>query len=119
MKEKKVVERYNAIMNYICCEHCTIGTNYSENTEGWNLRDMVSECQYHLDCRYESGNANSDGRSVSDYMDMYGCDREDAEDAHREWLKEVGRLKRFIDKYKAEAMTMKCTSGHCSKYDNK
>ena len=49
------IKKYNDLMYMLCCEHNTIGTKLSERTEEWNLRDMVSECQYQLDCYYEEG----------------------------------------------------------------
>ena len=42
---ESATKRYNRIMNEICCEHLTIGTSYSENTDGWNIRDMVDEVE--------------------------------------------------------------------------
>lgn len=50
---EKVIQRYNNIMCSIGYEHCTIGTDFSESTEGWNLRDMVAECDYTLSTYFE------------------------------------------------------------------
>lgn len=93
----------------ICRDHLTIGTNASENTDNWNLRDMVSEVQYTLD--------------IWDDLDsLEWCDAHDeSQPAHkpwyREWYSQKQRMKRFIAKYKDEALKMKCTESHCSKYD--
>ena len=103
------VKTYNQIMNDICREYLTIGERYSEGTQNWNLRDMVSEMQYTLDR----------------YMDKDCIYWQDAHDetqpSHNPWLKEwknvIARMRRFINKYKDEAMQMNCTEGHCSIYD--
>jgi hypothetical protein len=104
-------------MNGIGCEFATIGTDFSENTEGWTLRDMVSEVQYHLDCCYEEENANADGRYIDQYMDMYGVDLEEAEQVHADWLQKTRKLRAFVTRYKKEALLTTCKTGHCSKFD--
>lgn len=103
------VKQYNNIMNDICREHLTIGTRLSEGTENWNLRDMVSEMQYTLniyedpDCVY--------------YQDAhYGLENHEPE-WYEEYINTKARMKRFINKWKDEAMTMECTEGHCSDFD--
>lgn len=109
MKElniEKVTKRYNSMMFALCLEHVTIGTNYSEDTEGWNLRDMVSEAQYWLDIYNDDGTASGDMR--------YSDDPED----RKAWRSESGKLKRFINAYKAYIGDMVCVAGHCSEYDN-
>lgn len=110
-------KRYNALMNDLGLEFLTLGTRFSEDTDDWNLRDMVSEAQYQLDVCYEDGNANSDGRYIYEYMDMYSVSLEEAQEVHKAWLSKTMRLRNFIKKYKAEALTMACTMGHCSKFD--
>ncbi len=110
-------QSYNRIMNFCGLEFLTIGESLSEDTEGWTIRDMVSECQYQLDCCYEEGNANADGRSISQYKSMYGCDDFDAIDAHAGWLAKTTSLRNFIRKYRKEALKEKCHIGHCSKFD--
>lgn len=100
---------YNNIMFDICHEHCTIGTSFSENTSDWNLRDMISEMQYTLDLW-------NDEESLP-WIDAH----DETQPAWKPWLKgwraEIARMKRFITKYKDEALTMKCTEHHCSIYD--
>lgn len=110
-------KQYNKTMNDLGLEFLTIGTNFSEDTANWTVRDMVSEAQYQLDVCYEDDNANADGRTVAGFMDIYGSSREDAEEAHAEWLKKTRALRAFIRKYKAEALKGKCAAGHCSKFD--
>lgn len=105
----KPVTAYNNIMWDICHEHLTIGTRLSEGTAGWNLRDMVSEMQYTLD-------------KWNDPDCIYWQDaHDDTQPSHKPWLKnwnnERARMKRFIEKYKNEALKMECTEGHCSIYD--
>lgn len=106
---ENAIKQFNEIMYSICHEHSTIGTHYSENTEKWNLRDMVSEVQYVLDIWNDEG-------SIA-WQDAH----DDTQPAHKpwykEWLNEKAQMKRFINKYKDEALTMECSEGHCSKYD--
>ena len=102
---ENAVKRYNKIMNSICQEHLTIGTRFSENTEYWNIRDMVAEADYQLSCYYESGHINADMR----YGDEY---------ERKTWRSEVGKLTRFIKAYEPFIKDLVCGTNHCSKYDN-
>ena len=103
------VKQYNDLMMDICREYHTIGTKYSEGTENWNLRDMVSEVQYTLDiwndpdCTY--------------YQDAHDNSQPESKDWYKQWMNDKARMKRFINKYAKEAMTMECTVDHCSDYD--
>ena len=103
---EKAVKRYNGIMMDVCAEHVTIGTDFSENTEGWNIRDMVAECDYWLSCYTEGGHSRAEMR--------YGD-----EDERKAWRSETGKLSRFIDAYKPFIEDYECTAGHCSRYDNR
>lgn len=105
----KAVTMYNSIMFDICHEHVSIGTSLSEGTEGWNLRDMVSEMQYVLDLW-------NDPESCA-YCDAHDETQPAGKPWYKNWVSEKQRMKRFIEKYKAEALKMECTEGHCSKYD--
>ncbi len=102
----KAVKHYNSIMMGACCEHVTIGTDYSENTDGWNIRDMVAECDYWLSCYYEGGNAREEMRRGD-------------EDDRKAWRSDTGKLSRFIEAYKPFIEDYECTKGHCSKFDYK
>ncbi|MBD5534537.1 MAG: hypothetical protein HDQ99_02535 [Lachnospiraceae bacterium] len=104
---KTAIKRYNDIMEKLGYEHNTINTRFSENTEGWNIRDMVAECDYTLSCYYESGHCNNDMR--------YSSEPEE----RKAWRSETGILKRFIEAYKPFIKGFECVSGHCSQYDNK
>lgn len=103
---EKAVKRYNDIMYDICREHLTIGTRFSEDTDGWNIRDLVAECDYQLSCYYEGGHSNADMR--------YG----DA-DERKAWRRETGRLERFIKAYYPYIEDITVVCNHCSQYDNK
>lgn len=103
------LKQYNNLMNDICREHLTIGTSFSEGTQNWNLRDMVSEVQYTLDL-------------YNDPDTIYWDDaHDDSQPPNRpwytQWYNEKERMKRFINKWKDEALKMECTESHCSKYD--
>ena len=101
-KLKRAKREYNTIMFNCGLDYLTINTEYSEDTDGWNLRDMVAECDYQLSTYYEGGHCNNDLKN----------------DDPKTWRSETGRLKRFIDKYDQSVRGMICTTGHCSKYDN-
>ena len=121
MKElniKEATKRYNNLMWDLCYEHNTIGTRLSENTETWNLRDMVSECQYVLDCCYESGNLNSEGSETINELMEYGYSESEAKEIKSNWLSKTRRLRNFIRAYSPYIKDMKCSMGHCSCYDN-
>lgn len=95
-------KKYNEIMMRICHEYATIGTDYSENTDGWNIRDMVAEADYCLSCYYESGHADNEMK------------REDP----KRWHAEVGYLTRFINHWAKHCVGIRCLEDHCSKFDN-
>ena len=48
MKNENLVKAYNKLMNSLCLEHLTIGTAYSEGTEGWGVAEMLKELKYQL-----------------------------------------------------------------------
>ena len=102
---ESALKRYNDIMYDVVYEHSTIGTRFSENTENWNLRDMVAEADYLLSCYYEEGHARCDDRHLS-------------EDDYKIWVSETGKLKRFIKAYEPFVEDMICEAGHCSRFDN-
>ena len=101
---ERATKRYNDIMYLLCYEHNTIGTNFSENTENWNLRDMVAECDYVLSTYFESGHINHDVKYESP-------------EGYKMWVSETGKLKRFINAYEPFILDMECAEGHCSQYD--
>ena len=101
----KVTKRYNDLMNYLTLEHRSIGCYLSENTDGWNLRDMVAECDYQLSTYYEWGHNNYELR-YSEFPEE-----------RKTWRCDTGRLKRFIARYEPYIWDMECHAGHCSKYD--
>ena len=88
-------------METIGYEHSTIGTEWSEGTENWNLRDMVAEADYYLSTYYENGHGNNDLK----YEDR------------KRWISETGKLKRFIAHWEPYIKDMKGETRHCSKYD--
>lgn len=106
MNIEAATKRYNDIMYDICREHLTIGTELSEDTDGWTIRDMVAECDYQLSTYYECGHCNEEMRR-------------DGEEGRKMWYSETGKLKRFINAYKPFIEGVKCVTGHCSRYDNR
>ena len=103
---EKAVARYNALMEFLGREHLTIGTRLSEDTDNWNIRDMVAEADYQLSTYEEDGHYNSEIK--------YGSAEE-----RKIWKSETGRLRRFINAYLPYIDGLNTVSGHCSKYDNK
>lgn len=109
---KKAVDWYNSIMFSLAREHHSIGTKLSENTDGWNIRDMVSEVQYTIDlyedpgCRYWDA-AHDETQPRENGVGVW----------YKEWRNIIARMKRFVAQYKDEALTMECVSSHHSKYD--
>ena len=92
IKDKKIVNRWNSVMNSICCEHVTIGTmlselehhkSYYDIEDGISVGWMYSEASYWLSCYYESGNARCD-------------DRFENAECYKIWVSETGMLKRLI-----------------------
>lgn len=101
---KTAIKKYNAIMMRIGYEHNSIGTEFSEGTDNWNLRDMVAEMAYTLSTYYEEGHANHDMQY-------------DGSDWKKMWVSETGKIKRFIKRYEPFIKNMKCAEPHCSNYD--
>ena len=120
------IKKYNDLMYMLCCEHNTIGTKLSERTEEWNLRDMVSECQYQLDCYYEEGHDAYEQLHALDGCTMTIEDLMDDRYMKRHtWMvkgveeakKEMKALRQFINTYKKDIGDMECHQGHCSMRD--
>ena len=123
---KTAIKKYNDLMYMLCCEHNTIGTKLSERTEEWNLRDMVSECQYQLDCYYEEGHDAYEQLHALDGCTMTIEDLMDDRYMKRHlWMmqgveeakKEMKALRQFINTYKKDISGMECHQGHCSMWD--
>ena len=92
IRNQRVVNRWNKVMNDICCEHITINTRLSElenNKQYYDIENgidvkwLLDESKYWLSCYYESGNVRCDDR-------FYG------EEEYKSWLSESGKLKRLI-----------------------
>lgn len=92
INNQKLVDRWNNIMNCICCEYLAIGTSYSELErcktsygieEGVTVSWMLKEAKYWLSCYYESGNFRCE-------------DRFEGENEYKTWLSETGKLRRLI-----------------------
>jgi hypothetical protein len=109
---EKAKRQYNNLMFDICREYNTIETSFTEDKENrnkWNLRDLVSEVQYTLDI----------------YEDPSCIYWEEAHDRHqpphkpwyKEWVSTKNKMKRFINRYKDEAIKLDCWQAHCSDFD--
>ena len=85
---ESVIKRYNKLMNSICREHVTIGTNFSEGTDKWNLADMVNEAQWQLEYFYADDNKPFDSDEIKSF------------------LSEKAKLQRFINSYASFANEM-------------
>jgi hypothetical protein len=80
MAKQTLQQKYNKLMNSLCLEHLTIGTMYSQGTEGWGKEEMIKEVKYQLSLYYQWGTSSGDMR----------------EDDPATWRKEVNKLKRFL-----------------------
>ena len=106
---KTAIKKYNDLMYRLCLDHLTIGTRDSEFPEEqakWNLRDMVSECQYQLDMYSEEGTAQWEA--------LHGLDDERDVQAAKEEMK---ALQKFIKTYEKDILDMDVHEGHCSEWD--
>ena len=123
---KNAVKAYNKIMYKLCLDFLTIGTADVEDPkskEQWNLRDMVSECQYQLDMYSEYGTNQWESLHALDDCDPNADDWERRYyDEHIDEVKtakaEMKMLKDFIKKYEKDIIGMECHQGHCSMWDN-
>ena len=110
---KEVIKRYNSIMFSISREHLTIGTGFSEGTENWNLRDLVSEMQYTLDIYEDQGCVYWE-----EAHDPYQPKRSNGVGQfYYEWVLTKNKMKRFIKAYEPFIEGMECSEGHSSIYD--
>lgn len=101
---KTAIKKYNEIMMSIGYEHNQIGTEFSEETDNWNLRDMVAEMDYTLSTYYEEGHVNHDMQY-------------DGSDWKKMRVSEIGKIKRFIKRYEPFIKNMECAEPHSSNYD--
>lgn len=85
------IKRYNDIVISIGHEHSSIGTRFSENTDNWNIRDMVAEVDYLLDLYYDIG-------TIDDLAFMEQC-------------------RKFIKSYKKYVIGITPATYHSSNYD--
>lgn len=108
---EKAVKQYNDLMFDICREYNTIGTSYTEGNERqhWTLRDLVSEVQYTLDIYLDE--------DCLYWREAHDPTQHSSKPWYKEWINITRRMRRFVARYKDEAMLTKCFSGHCSKYD--
>jgi len=101
--------QYNNLMFDIAFYHNTIGTIYSENTDGWNLRDAVSETQYTLEMFLDP--------DTIFFQDGHDPDQGSHRPWYKEWKNSVGRMKRFINRWRDDALKLHCAVNHSSDYD--
>lgn len=99
------VADYNRICFNLALEHLTIGTKYSQGTEGWNIRDMVAELDYQLTTYREPMHFN--------YEQLHSADSRERLQA----MRECKMLKTFIKKYERYITYIRCVAYHCSKFD--
>lgn len=125
---KTAIKKYNNLMYQLALDHNTIGTSLSERTEEWNLRDMVSECQYQLDQYDEYGTGQWEALHVMEDWDGYTKEEiEGSKHLARRYKedimtfqsakKDMKDLRQFINTYKKDISDMECNQGHCSMWD--
>lgn len=100
INNKKLVNRWNSVMNDIGCEHMTIGEalselevhkDYYDVVDGISASWMLKEAKYWLSCYYEDGNVRCDDRFYD-------------KDCYKIWVSETGKLKRLIEKLSVEVL---------------
>ena len=100
------IERYNAIMESIGLEFCTIGRPYSaKETVHFTLRDMVAEVDYHFSNYFDP------------YHESYRMTHSDDEFERNLALRDRGEMRYFLSSYAKYVHEMPMYMGHCSKYD--
>lgn len=109
------IKRYNDLIDEVYGDpSMRVG---GSKTHGWNLRDLVSEIQYHLDNHYEYGHAfYCELHDVEDY-EPDDRDYKMAVEQRKRALQRIAKYKRFIKAYEPFIKDMKCKERHCSKYD--
>lgn len=94
INDKKIVKRFNDVMECIGCEHIAINSNLSElesNKEYYSIENgisvewMLKEAEYWLSCYYDSGNVRCNDR-------FYG------KEEYKIWVSETGKLKRLVER---------------------
>ena len=122
-------KKYNELMYRLCLDYLTIGTRdteFPEEQAKWNLRDMVSECQYQLDMYSEEGTAQwealhwLDGEKLTleDLLnDQFMRDFTYRTRGVQTAKDEMKALKQFINTYKKYVNGMECHDGHGSMWD--
>ncbi|BAL83509.1 hypothetical protein SELR_18010 [Selenomonas ruminantium subsp. lactilytica TAM6421] len=87
------LKRYNAIMESTGKEHLTIETQLSENTEGWNVADMVAECKAQIEFCNDA---------------IYGADTETS----YEYRLERTKFERFVKRFAPQIGNVKTIVEH-------
>lgn len=98
----QVINRYNDLMIELGYPGNTIGTEFSDGTDQWTLRDMVAEVDYIKNTFYERGHINNKMRT---------------EDP-KQWLRYADRLRYFVRKYREKIDGIAAYKKHNSEYDN-
>lgn len=103
------IKKYNELMYYLGLGFNTIGTDDSEETEDWGLREMVEECEYQLHMYYEEGTNQYDALHDMDDENMTLETLMDKEQftkymIRKDWVedekKKMKALRKFINQYK-------------------
>ena len=118
------IKKYNDLMYQLALDHLVI---HEENKE-WNLRDMVSECQYQLDLFSEYGTDEYEALHIME--DYEGYTKEEIEGTtylarrYKEDVrtfqgakKDMKDLQKFINTYKKDILDMDVHQRHCSMWD--
>lgn len=100
-----VIKRYNEIMTKAGADHRTIGTRFSQDTDGWGLEEMIEEAKYWLSTYYEADHANAQMR----YGDEY---------ERKAWRSETGKFERFIKAYEQYVSSVKTTTAEVEKQND-
>ena len=113
--KQSVISRYNDLIEETYGIEERFVTN--ERNNKWNIRDMISELQYILDCY----NDPSCLKYVEAHEKIWNPKTnriEKNKEAYTTWSSGKRKLEGFIKKHENEAMNWDCYTNHGSKYDN-
>ena len=121
---RNAIKTYDDLMFKYGYDHLTISEG---ETHGWNLRDMMSEVAYQLECVLDP--MSSQGTEYEESLETLewfkgGTDkhsvqrRKEASARIKHRNDQVTDLRKFLQRYRYDVYDIKCTVRHSSAWDN-
>lgn len=121
---RNAIKCYDDLMFKYGYDHLTISEG---ETHGWNLRDMMSEVAYQLECVLDPMSSQGDEyedalqtlewfKGGTDKHSVQRCKEAIAVINHRN--EKVADLRKFLKRYRYDVYDLKCTVRHSSAWDN-